>query len=329
MQKQKEALFYELLEDRWVQCYLCPHNCRIFNQGLGKCGVRENDRGKLYTFNYGKIAAYNLDPIEKKPLYHFYPGSKIFSIGSIGCNLKCSFCQNWSIAHTNTSAIFVTPQNIVEIAKKESDNIGIAYTYNEPSIWYEFVYETAVLAHQEGLKNVLVTNGFIQKEPLRQILPYIDGMNIDLKAFNDEFYYKLCQGRLSPVKETIKEVAGNCHMEITTLVIGDINDSIDEIERLSRWIAKISPDIPLHLSRYFPAYKMNQPPTSIHSLINALETAKNYLHYVYMGNVQEANLNTYCPECGNKIIDRSFVTTIKGFSQGKCSQCGKHIPIIV
>ncbi len=325
----KEALFYCSLKNQQVQCYLCPHECRISNEEFGQCRMRKNEKGKLYSLNYGVIMAYHLDPIEKKPLYHFYPGSRIFSIGSAGCNLKCEFCQNWAIVLGQPSGIRMTAEEIIAIAKTQSQNIGIAYTYNEPSIWYEFVYETAVLAHQKGLKNVLVTNGFIQKEPLKQLLPYIDAMNIDLKAFHDSFYREICNGKLDPVKETIRIAAEHCHVEVTTLLIGGMNDSIEEIERLSCWIAEIRPDIPLHLSRYFPAYQMTAPPTPIPVLTAAREEAKKHLQYVYIGNVHRVDRNTYCPACGSKIVDRSCIVEIQGIDrEGKCSECGQMLSIV-
>ncbi|HHY91408.1 MAG TPA: AmmeMemoRadiSam system radical SAM enzyme [Clostridiales bacterium] len=325
----KGALFYQPFKNQQVQCCLCPHGCRISDGEFGQCGVRKNEKGKLYSLNYGVITAYHLDPIEKKPLYHFYPGSRIFSIGSAGCNLKCRFCQNWEIAHGQPSGIRMTAEEIVAIAKTQTQNIGIAYTYNEPSIWYEFVYETAVLAHQEGLKNVLVTNGFIQKEPLKQLLPYIDAMNIDLKAFQDSFYREICGGRMEPVKETIRIAAEQCHVEITTLLIGDLNGSAEEVERLSRWIAEIRPNIPLHLTRYFPAYQMTAPPTPAHVLTAAQKEAKKHLQYVYIGNVHEVDRNTYCPGCGSKIINRSCTVEISGLDrEGKCIRCGQMLPIV-
>lgn len=291
MHGKAEAMFYNKLEHQRVHCYLCPHNCNIPRDGRGICGVRKNIDGILYSLNYGEISSIGMDPIEKKPLYRFHPGSYILSVGSVGCNLKCPFCQNHSIAQVKPEEIHTHQAESDEIVAKALDlrkqgNIGIAYTYNEPSIWYEFVYETARKAQEEGLLNVLVTNGYISEEPLKQILPYIDAMNIDLKAYNDKFYHELVKGGLEEVRETIRRASGQCHVEITTLVIPGWNDSVEEMNEMAAWLASLSPDIPLHLSRYFPKYLMTErPPTSMDSLIELRKTAENHLKYVYLGNV--------------------------------------------
>jgi len=284
----KLAMFYEKIEDLKVHCRLCPHNCVIKPGGIGLCRARQNIGGELYSLNYARIASISIDPIEKKPLYRFHPGTNILSAGTFGCNLKCSFCQNWTIAHTDVPTIEVQPDELVEKAVEslESGSIGIAYTYNEPSIWYEYVYDTAVLARQKGLANVMVTNGFISKEPLERLLPYIDAMNIDLKAFTASFYKDICKATIDNVKETIKLAAGKCHVEVTTLVIPDLNDSIEEIGELSEWLSSVSPNIPLHLSRFFPNYKMqDRPQTPVNTLKRARDRALVNLKYVYIGNV--------------------------------------------
>lgn len=288
---KKEAMYYEKLENNRVHCFLCPHNCNISQNGRGLCGVRKNIDGVLYSLNYGEVSSIGVDPIEKKPFNRFHPGSYILSVGSIGCNLKCPFCQNHTIAQVKPEEVntqCVSNEEIVEkaISLKRQGNIGIAYTYNEPSIWYEFVYDTAKLAKERGLLNVLVTNGYISKEPLEQILPYIDAMNIDLKAYNHEFYHELVKGGLEDVKETIKMAAEHCHIEITTLVIPGLNDSEKEMEQMVKWLASISQEIPLHLSRYFPNYEMkDRPPTPIDTLKELKQIADRYLKYVYLGNV--------------------------------------------
>jgi len=288
---KKEAMFYEKLENKRVHCYLCPHNCSIPSDGRGLCGVRKNIDGILYSLNYGEISSIGVDPIEKKPLNRFHPGSFILSVGSVGCNLKCPFCQNHSIAQVKPEEINTHQTSSDEIIAKAislkgQGNIGIAYTYNEPSIWYEFVYETAKKAKENGLLNVLVTNGYISEEPLKQILPYIDAMNIDLKAFNDKFYRELVKGGLEEVKATIQRSAAQCHVEVTTLVIPGWNDSVEEMEEMAQWLASLSNDIPLHLSRYFPKYEMTDgPPTPLNSLIELKQAAQRHLKYVYLGNV--------------------------------------------
>lgn len=284
----KLAMYFNKIEDLKVHCYLCPHNCVIKPGGLGACRARKNIDGELYSLNYAKIASVALDPIEKKPLYRFYPGKLILSAGTFGCNLKCSFCQNWSIAHQNPQTMDAEPSGLVEKAVKlmESGNIGIAYTYNEPSIWYEFVYDTAKLAKEKGLVNVLVTNGFISREPLMNILPFVDAMNIDVKAYTAKFYSEICKGTLENVKETVELAAKSCHVEVTTLVIPDLNDTLEEIDEMSKWLAGISPEIPLHLSRFFPNYEMkDRPATPVETLSRARDKAREYLKYVYMGNV--------------------------------------------
>ncbi|NSW91325.1 MAG: AmmeMemoRadiSam system radical SAM enzyme [Firmicutes bacterium] len=289
----KQAMYYTKFENGKVQCFLCPHNCVISPGRLGVCRARKNIDGELYSLNYGKVTSIALDPIEKKPLYRFHPNKLILSAGTFGCNLKCSFCQNWIIAHDishdGPGTIEITPQQLVREAEKyiRHGNIGIAYTYNEPSIWYEFVYETSKLAKERGLANVLVTNGFISRRPLEDLLPFIDAMNIDVKAFNPSFYKEICKGSLDNVKETVEIAARECHVEITTLVIPGLNDSREEIEALAKWLASISPEITLHLSRYFPNYKMeDRAPTPLKTLENLRDGAMKYLKYVYLGNVR-------------------------------------------
>jgi pyruvate formate lyase activating enzyme len=285
----KRAKYFNKIEDSKVHCCLCPHNCVIKPGTLGACRARKNIDGELYSLNYGKIAAAALDPIEKKPLNRFKPGSMIFSVGTFGCNMKCSFCQNWSIAHRNPDTQDITSEILVEKAEemKEDGNIGIAYTYNEPSIWYEFVYDTAKLAKDRGLANILITNGFIERGPLEDILPYIDAMNIDVKAFRPSFYKDICKATISNVKQTVEIAARKCHVEVTILVIPGLNDAIEEIDELSKWLASISPEIPLHLSRYFPNYNMtDRPPTPVETLKRAGGKAAEHLKYVYLGNVR-------------------------------------------
>ncbi|MBR0597095.1 AmmeMemoRadiSam system radical SAM enzyme [Sinanaerobacter chloroacetimidivorans] len=291
MTDHKEAMFYHKEENESVRCFLCPHQCSIPHERVGVCGVRQNIGGTLYALNYECVSSVSLDPIEKKPLKNFYPGSLILSVGSIGCNLKCPFCQNHSIARVKageTETARITGKELVEKALewKPRGNIGIAYTYNEPSVWYEFVYETAKLAKEKGLLNVLVTNGFISPEPMERLLPCIDAMNIDLKAYQEAFYKNVVKGGLQDVKRVIEMSAKHCHVEITTLIIPDLNDSREEISEMAKWIASISPDIPLHLSRYFPRYEMqDKPPTAERVLIGLAEEAEKYLKYVYLGNV--------------------------------------------
>jgi len=284
----KHAMYYEKKDNSFVHCVLCPHNCIIKPGGVGICRVRKNLEGELYSLNYGKVTAISVDPVEKKPLNRFYPKSPILSAGTFGCNLKCSFCQNWNIAHDSPDYIQMSSS---ELAKKADElklngNIGLAYTYNEPLIWFEYVLETAKLIRSKELMNVLVTNGFISIEPLKEILPLVDAMNIDVKAFTDSFYKRICSGALDNVRQTVEISAKHCHVELTTLVVPGLNDSMDEIENLAKWIASISTEIPLHLSRFFPNYRMREyPPTPRKTLEKAKETAEKHLKYVYLGNV--------------------------------------------
>ncbi|MCX5678788.1 MAG: AmmeMemoRadiSam system radical SAM enzyme [Candidatus Omnitrophica bacterium] len=282
----KEALYYEKLGSGKVHCHLCPTECVIAPDKRGACGVRVNRDGTLYSEIYGRITSASLDPIEKKPLYHYHPGEYIFSIGTKGCNFHCDFCQNWQISQDpDARTDGITSEEAVTRAK-ESSSFGIAYTYNEPFIWYEFVFETAKLAKSSNLENVLVTNGYVNMEPLEAMLPYIDAMNIDLKAFNEGFYRKICGGRLEKVLEVIKRASRDCHVELTTLIIPGLNDSDEEMRKEAEWIRdNVGPETPLHLSRYFPCYKMKLPPTPVKTLERAREIAMASLKYVYLGNV--------------------------------------------
>lgn len=286
----KEAEFYETAESEAVICGLCPHRCKISDGKTGICGVRKNENGTLYAESYGRVTAIALDPIEKKPLYFFHPGSKILSTGSYGCNFTCRFCQNHhiSMARSETGAVFdaLSPEEIAEaaVSRISRGNIGVAYTYNEPLISYEFVRDCAVLVREKGLKNVLVTNGYICREPLEQMLPLIDAMNIDLKSFGEKFYSRV-GGSLEDVKETIKAVYGRCHLEVTTLVIPGENDSEEEMYALSGWLSEIDPDIPFHISRFFPRYKMaDRQPTPVETIHTLVKTAEKNLRRVFAGN---------------------------------------------
>jgi pyruvate formate lyase activating enzyme len=320
----REAMFYTNKGEN-VICNLCPHFCRLGEGQRGRCGVRQNIGGKLYSLNYERVTAYNYDPIEKKPLYHFYPGSTIFSFGSYGCNLGCDFCQNWQIVTDHNSFVEANTEDILALAKM-GGSIGIAYTYNEPTVFYEFVLDTARKAREEGLLNVLVTNGYINREPLEELLQYIDAMNIDLKSFTNDFYQSICKGTLEPVLETIRLAARKTHVELTTLIIDDRNSSNKEMEELSGFIASIDPGIPFHLSRYYPNYRMKDPPTSVYTLTELKNTAEKKLKHVYIGNVLGYDNDTYCPECRKRLIGRSSGIRIEEMVEGRCSQCGYKVP---
>lgn len=287
-ESMEPAKFFNKLGDSKVQCFLCPHNCVISPGGTGICRVRKNINGNLCSLNYGKITSMALDPIEKKPLYRFRNGSQILSVGTFGCNFNCSYCQNWAIAHANPKTYDMEPKQLVDRALelRSGGNIGIAYTYNEPSIWYEFVYDTTVMAKEVGLSNVLVTNGFIEIEPFKKLLPYIDAINIDIKSYDKLFYTDICGGELEKVKKIVEIAAKDCHLEVTTLIIPTLNDKPDEIFEMSKWLSSISRKIPLHITRFFPGYKMMDIlPTPKDILIRAQREALKHLDYVYIGNV--------------------------------------------
>lgn len=325
----KEARYYKTLNQDKVQCFLCPHNCQIESDGYGVCRVRKNSNGKLFSLNYGKVASYGKDPIEKKPLYHFYPGEKIFSVGSYGCNFTCDFCQNYGISQETPSVIETPAGNLADIALNEKNNIGVAYTYNEPTIWFEFMHDITKEVRKSNKKNVLITNGYINIEPLKEILPYIDAMNIDLKSMNPEYYKKYCGGELAPVLESIKIASKNTHVELSTLLIEGLNTSEEEIEEIAKWIASIDDSIPLHLNRYFPNYKMKLPATKVELVKSLAKIAKKHLKYVYVGNIKEGDHNTYCPKCSELLIDRSGLVKKLLNNDGTCHKCGFKTNIIL
>ncbi len=268
-------------------CELCPQACRLVEGQSGICRARRNDGGDLATLNYGEVSALALDPIEKKPLRNYYPGSMILSMGSWGCNLSCRFCQNWRIAQNRPPVNKMTARELVELAgqARADGNIGLAYTYAEPLVCYEFVKECAELCRAAGLKNVLVSNGYINKEPLLALAPLLDAANIDLKGWTDGFYYTMCGGSLEPVKENIKLLADYCHVEVTTLIIPGHNDSAKEMAGLAAWLANIDMGIPLHVNRYFPCYKLAAEATPREKLYELEAVAKNFLTNVYTGNI--------------------------------------------
>ncbi len=331
-----EASFYEKLSEKKVKCTLCPHNCIIPEGKSGICHVRKNIDGILYSLNYEKLSAVHTDPIEKKPLYHFYPGKNIFSVGSVGCNLKCNFCQNSHISQINIDTEYPTEQYnseyIVKKALRIRNNIGIAYTYNEPIIWHEYMYETAVKAKEHNLKNVVVTNGYINPEPLHELLPLINAFNVDLKAFTDDFYKKQTKSELNPVLKTIEMIAeSGTHIEVTNLIIPGLNDNINDFKKLIKFMVKVfGRNGILHLSRYFPAYKSEIPATPKETLINFYNYAKRHLNFVYLGNIKaESGNNTYCPNCGNPLIIRTMLySSIVGLYKNKCKNCNHKIPVI-
>jgi len=330
----KEALFYQKLENKAVQCHLCPRNCFIPKGGRGFCGIRENRDGTLYTLSYAKVVSFNdIDPIEKKPLFHFFPGTRTFSIATAGCNLKCKFCQNWEISQKRTEEvdyIYLEPAELVKRVR-ESARPTIAYTYTEPTIFYEYMLETAKLARQQGLKNIMHSNGYINEAPLRQLAKYLDAANIDLKGFTDEYYAKLTEGTLEPVLESLKILKEEgVHLEITNLVLPGYNDDPETIRKMCLWIKEnLGEDTPLHFSRFHPMYKLvSLSPTPVETLEKARKIALDSgLKYVYIGNVAgHPGENSYCPKCKNMLIERrGYFILQNNIKDGKCKFCGEKI----
>ncbi|MFH0924774.1 MAG: AmmeMemoRadiSam system radical SAM enzyme [bacterium] len=333
----KEAMLYEKLDNKIVHCHLCSHGCKIKEGNFGICGVRQNINGVLNTFAYGYVIAANIDPIEKKPLYNFLPGSKSFSIATIGCNFKCDFCQNWQISQVDITSNGLlssqggekmTPQELVQGAKKTGCQ-SISYTYTEPTIFFEYAYETAVLAKKEGLANVFVTNGFMTSEALEMICPYLDAANVDLKSFRDSYYSTVCKGRLEPVLETIRLMKKlGIWVELTTLLITGMNDSEEELRDIATFIRDVSVDIPWHISRFHPDFKLTDiESTPINVMRRAEEIGKNVgLRYVYLGNVYGEGNNTYCYNCGEELVQRQgFVVKKNIVVDSRCPRCKSKI----
>jgi len=283
MQTNPTAMYWKSLGHMRIKCELCPHLCIIENGKLGKCQARVNHGGILYTLSYGKVVSYAYDPIEKKPLAHFHPDSTIFSIGTSKCNLTCSFCQNHSLVSFDGNVRTTSPKEIVTLAK-QNGSIGIAYTYNEPTIWYEYMLETCKLAKTEGLINVMVTNGYINSAPMIELLPWLDAMNIDLKGTSNSFYQDICGGTLQPVKETISLCSKSTHVEVTMLLIDSLNTNWTDFERTCKWLADLNSNLPLHISRYFPAHQLTIQKTRLETLTIAREIAQKYLKNVHIGN---------------------------------------------
>lgn len=328
-----EASFYIKLDDKQVNCVLCPRRCVIADGKRGFCGVRENKKGILYSLVYAKPCSLHVDPIEKKPLFHFLPGSKAFSLATVGCNLKCKFCQNWQISQASPEDVQVmslSPEEVIQKAK-ESGSPVIAYTYTEPTIYYEYMFDIAKLARKAGIKNVMHSAGYINEEPLRQLCPYLDAANIDLKGFNNRFYTEVTLGQVEDILRTLRILREEgVWIEITNLILPGLNDDPAEIKKMCEWIRdNLGPATPLHFSRFWPMYKLiNLSPTPIETLEMARKIAQEAgLKYVYIGNVADREAqNTYCPKCGKAVIERAgYVITAIHIVDGKCEFCGEKI----
>ncbi len=329
----REAALWEKLDDQKVHCFLCAHECRIARSRFGICGVRQNVDGVLHTASYARLVAAHVDPIEKKPLYHFLPGSLSYSIAAAGCNFKCGFCQNWQISQTPSgrrgiaSGSTVMPEEIVQDAKNNGCS-SISYTYTEPTIFFEYAFDTAAAARAAGLANVFVTNGYMTRQALETIKPYLDAANVDLKSFDDASYRKNCQAKLQPVLDTIAAMEElGIWLEVTTLVIPGENDSDEELTRIAGFLAAIDKDIPWHISRFHPDYRfLDHAATPVETLRRAREIGRRQgLRYVYLGNVLDES-NTYCPECGELAVERRYMGLKRSYLEnGNCPSCGAAI----
>lgn len=359
MQSIHEARFWQPLDGGKVLCTLCPHDCKIGPGGRGACAVRYNEGGKLYTLVYDKVVARHLDPIEKKPLFHFFPGSAAYSIGTVGCNLRCAFCQNWEIAQWPKEHLakggavrgapdahepicppladlersipgeHVTPEAIVAAALRAGAR-SIAYTYTEPTIFYELAYDTAVLARKEGLRNVFVSNGFIGEAAQRELAPVLDAVNVDLKAFRKETYRRVSRARLEPVLEAIARYRElGVWVEVTTLVMPGLNDSDEELHSIAKFVAAVGADVPWHVSQFYPAYRMlDTPATPVERLRRAVGIGRAAgLRYVYEGNVPgEKGENTYCHGCNALLVERyGFYVRRNAIRGGACPHCHARV----
>ncbi|MBN1354278.1 MAG: AmmeMemoRadiSam system radical SAM enzyme [Candidatus Omnitrophica bacterium] len=329
---KKVAMLYEKLETDLVHCFLCSHRCKIADSQYGFCGVRKNEKGVLYSFVYADVIASHVDPIEKKPLYHFLPGSSAYSIATIGCNFRCSFCQNWQISQLSkrnglSEGYELKPEEVVREAKKYSCK-GIAYTYTEPTIFFEYAYDTARIARKNDLYNIFVTNGYMTKKALDKIKPYLDAANVDLKSFSDDTYRTVCSGSLQPVLDSIRYMKElGIWVEVTTLIIPRMNDSDKELNDIAEFIVGVSSDIPWHISRYHPDYKyIETPATPLAALKKAESIGKRAgLKYVYLGNTGE-ECNTYCAGCGCALVKRrGYDVSLGNIDNNKCSKCGTDV----
>jgi pyruvate formate lyase activating enzyme len=333
---KREAILYEKFGDGVVECHLCSHRCRISDNNFGVCGVRQNSGGILYTHVYGKVIANHVDPIEKKPLYHFLPGSTSFSIATIGCNFRCGFCQNWQISQSNVrdgSGVgfgdYVLPETVVETACQQACK-SISYTYTEPTIFLEYALDVATLAKGKGLRNIFVTNGFMTPEAVELMAPCIDAANVDLKFFTDEAYKKNCGGRLEPVLHAIRLMhKANIWVEITTLVIPGENDDAVQLKGIAEFIASVNPYIPWHLSRFHPDYQFTGYSTTAELALKAGEDIGRAcgLKYIYIGHVQGWGNDTYCHNCKKMLIKREIFDILEYNIKGNaCPHCNSIIP---
>ncbi len=333
---RKEAMLYSKLDSGLVRCYLCAHRCTVKPDRLGICGVRQNVGGTLYSLVYAEAIAVHVDPIEKKPLYNYLPGTRSFSIATVGCNFRCSFCQNADISQapregSSLRAEEFPPEQVVAAAERYACD-SIAYTYTEPTVFFEYAFDTAKLAHEAGIKNIFVTNGYMTLEALEEIDSYLDAANVDLKSFDDRFYRRVCGAKLRPVLEAIEDMhQRGVWVEVTTLLIPGLNDGDDELRQIAQFIAGVDPDIPWHISRFSPRYKMrNRPATPVERIHRAAEIGREAgLAYVYVGNVPgDLHENTFCPSCGAVAIGRIGYHTTLNLEGRRCASCGQELAVV-
>jgi len=329
---KKEAMLYKKLSDNKVECDLCSHHCVIPESKYGFCGMRKNESGALYTFAYGDVITSHVDPIEKKPLYHFLPGTYAYSIATIGCNFRCGFCQNWQISQVSardgaSSTYELKPEEVVREAKKANCK-SISYTYTEPTVFFEYAFDTAKIAKKAGLYNTFVTNGYMTKDALDKIKDYLDGCNVDLKSYSEKTYKEICKASLKPVLESIQHMKKlGMWVEVTTLVVPGLNDSDEELQKIAKFIKETGNEIPWHISRFHPDYRYKDAhPTPLDTLKKAEAIGKKAgLKYVYLGNVAE-NINTVCASCGSILIERSgYSILLKKIKKNTCANCGKEV----
>jgi pyruvate formate lyase activating enzyme len=334
---RREAALWKSADGGAVDCFLCAHRCHIGPAGHGICRVRENIGGRLETLVYGRVIAQHVDPIEKKPLHHFLPGSTSYSVAAAGCNFQCGFCQNWRISQWPRRSDGEipgeeAPPDAIVAAAQRAGCASISYTYTEPTIFFEYARDTGRLARNSGLKNVFVTNGFMTPETAAETAGWLDAANVDLKAWSDEFYRGVCKGRLEPVKETIRRLYGaGVHVEVTTLLVTGRNDSAGDLRGIAGFLASISPDMAWHVSRYHPDFEMTEPPpTPMETIETAVRIGREAgLRYVYAGNVAR-RVDTVCPSCGETVVKRTGLTVLSTKLRGAaCGKCGAGLPIIV
>ena len=330
----REAKYYEKLAHRKIECRLCPRKCVIDDMERGFCGNRENRAGTYYTLVHSNPCAVHIDPVEKKPLFHFLPGTRAFSISTAGCNFVCKFCQNWQISQfrpEQTDNVYLPPEAVVRSAKK-GRCASIAYTYAEPVVFYEYMFDTSRAAQREGIRTVMISNGYINPEPMRELCRHLDAVKIDFKAYTEQFYREICSGTLQPVLDVLKLLSDiGIWYEMVVLIVPTLNDSEPELRAMCRWILDaLGPDVPLHFSRFWPQYMLrNLPPTPVETLETARDIAlESGIHYAYIGNVPgHPGESTYCPNCKRTVIRRTAYTISKvNLKDGQCAFCGYRIP---